>query len=150
MNFFYPYPDEGLITPWKKNSFNRYLLCSQISWATKSWKLGGYLVKYFYNSCLDICFWLLSATKPDGPSVTGGVSKSQQGMNSPSPSHVPASYGIKTLSHEAGDVASNPFREHMNLWPSLLMASKCCNMGLYGNSQLQPDSSFDLDPPLIS
>lgn len=69
----------------------------------------------FQNSYLDICIHLLSPSKPDRPSVTCVVNKSQQGMNNPFPAQAPASYGIKTVSHEAGDVTSNQFREYMNL-----------------------------------
>lgn len=72
-------------------------------------------MKNFYNSYLLICFQLLSATEPHGPSVITGVYKSWQGMNSSHLSHVPSSCRINTLSHEAGDVGLNQFRENMNL-----------------------------------
>jgi len=67
--------------------------------------------------------------------VTAGVSKSQQGMNSRSPSHVPASYRIKTpMKQEMWPQIG--LGKHMNLQPSVLITGECCNVRLYGNSQL--------------
>lgn len=69
----------------------------------------------FYNSYIETSFQLLSAIELHGPSIVAGVYKSWQGMNSVYPSHVPSSYRIKVVSHEAGDVGLNNFRENMNL-----------------------------------